>query len=276
MLLLAAVISIAFAANSDAKNDRSNNRSQHHHHTDKGQSSSKPLMFNSTLPEAQPLVVQFPSYELNRNTNANQRPEGLGGVPWDGWVAFFTAVLAGVSIWQGSVLIRDLDINKQALENAAAQHRLSNQAFAYVKNLDHTPELDRHGVRIGTRISLFWRNSGNTPTKDGIIRANWRLIEGDHLPADFDYSYPDDGEVTFIGPRAKVGCRPLVLTTEATTEAAAGRGTIYLWARIDYFDVFPGTARHFTRVCYRMTIEPRGMNDMIGFTPTGPHNDSDS
>jgi CheY-like chemotaxis protein len=99
-------------------------------------------------PEFGQIIVPAPTYYLEEDAPSNKQPSGFLWIPWDGWVAFFTAVLAGVSIWQGRAIIRGERFTRAALRYSQRQARAAVRAAkAAEKTVEKMEETAAHQLR---------------------------------------------------------------------------------------------------------------------------------
>lgn len=172
--------------------------------------------------------------------------------------------------------------NRHSLVNA--QHEL--RAYVFMKEvviqLHKGPgRMSANGWDEGPvhtfRIIANVGNSGSTPTRHLRAAIN-RTLRDSELPADFDYP---DGEIGphVIGPNANMHLDDTPFSMAEIASVADGAKRAYVWAWIDYNDIFDDTPRHRTEFCF----EVRAVRDPtipsiinLTFITRGPFNAFDS
>lgn len=178
-------------------------------------------------------------------------------------IAAFTVVLAVVTN-------RQARLTKEALVT-------TERAFVFLEDFDSDWAYQPQAVNKITRllVSLRWRNSGATPTKNMTVAVNWTHWMGD-LPMGFQHEYGDARLRMFLGPQATEWSTPIEIPSHVASAALKGDGHIFIWGRVDYEDIFNGTRPHFTEWCYRMKLNDRDNKlHPPQFIAYGDHNRSD-
>lgn len=159
-------------------------------------------------------------------------------------IAYFTYILSEANI-------RQTELTKEVM---VADRR----AFAFADNLSIVPENDDLTGRVNWRFQIQWMNSGETPTKK--IRL-YNTVELRSTPLDpgFDFTKTRVSPGTGLIPPKSTklsGIAPHIdeaaITPDDIENIQAGRLCLYIWGWARYFDVFPGTAEHITRYCWRI------------------------
>ena len=169
---------------------------------------------------------------------------------------------------------------------AARQVRLSRQALIYTDRAFVYPfqviwaavkDVKTDKVQLW-RLSIQWKNSGNTPTRH--LRM-WTNLSAKTEPIPDDFSFPDlgTGDIpTFIAPHNTVDSVPLDLSLDDLELLIANNRHIYAWGWVEYDDVFERTPRHRTEFCYKFTAggNPRDPNRMtFNWTTHNKYNGAD-
>jgi hypothetical protein len=167
---------------------RTQNNSSNHQ-ADAAESDTLPeLSIDHMLsPEPRRPVVIVEPYYLQPKTEPDKQPSSFLWVPWDGWVAIFTLVLAVVSIWQGCQIRRGERLTIAALRSSQRQSRAAiraarageksvermeetaeRQLRAYVGIIKGAPtlvwaETESGGKEIRLQVKIVVKNSGRTP-----------------------------------------------------------------------------------------------------------------
>lgn len=192
-------------------------------------------------------------------------------------VAAFTLVLAVATLGLWYFTWRMWRTTRNAVLDAARQHAVSNRAFVYLRNLATVAFCDLKEGRSELsdwRITLEWKNSGNTPAKNGMVSLDWNITEG-ALPADFQYSYSNPVQIIFVGPQAKISCGTIDVPNAELTKVAQGTQRIFIWGCIQYRDIFPKSRAHHTKFCVEVQVRDDSGGRTMAFVPFGPHNESD-
>jgi hypothetical protein len=134
---------------------------------------------------------------------------------------------------------------------------------------------DTSGV-YNWRLRPIVRNSGSTPTRDLESHVHCE-IRNDPLPSDYTFVY-DQADIGkgMIGPQSAVtgGVVPsrMPITPQDIIDSQHGRRFIYLWGRIQYFDVFANTPRHTTHFCWLILVtgNPAQFNPTAEGQPPAP------
>ena len=163
-----------------------------------------------------------------------------------------------------------------------AKHNAQRQLRAYVfaQNVESfwTAEKATETILKWTFFPV-WKNSGQTPTKNMMSNVNmWVGEEAGPLPANFDF--PDYGKParTMIGPGAVMHGEKLELTVAQLQKIRAGTAHAYIWAWVEYNDVFEGTPRRRSEACFeiKVTGNPIYKEGGFAFALYGPFNGYDA
>lgn len=124
---------------------------------------------------------------------------------------------------------------------------------------------DANGV-YNWQLRPRYRNTGDTPTKDFTSHVHCE-IRNDQLPPSYTFVYDaTDIGTGMIGPHSEVqgGIAPrLPITPQDIIDVQQRRRFIYLWGRLEYFDVFENTSRHTTHFCWQVFVD----GDPLAFRP---------
>ena len=106
------------------------------------------------------------------------------------------------------------------------------------------------GANPAWRFPLSADNNGDTQT-DRAQSEVWCVRED--FPADDPMAGAPTVKVKrFFGPKQHIGIGYCAFTAEQMNAAAAGRGVLFVAARIVYFDRFDKTTPHTTEFCQRL------------------------
>lgn len=155
---------------------------------------------------------------------------------------------------------------------AARQVRLSrdalihtDRAFVYPFQTMWNAVKDVNTDKVRSwRMSIRWKNSGNTHTRHLRMWTNLS-VRTDTLLSDFDFPDEGAGDIpTLIAPQATVDTQELELSLDDLELAIAGKRHLYAWGWAEYDDVFDRTRRHRTEFCYKINVggNPRDPNKM--------------
>jgi hypothetical protein len=187
----------------------------------------------------------------------------------------FSMVVAGSSLarWLGlrGILVT-LVFSGLGTRAAARQVRLSrdalihtDRAFVYPFQTMWNAVKDVNTDKVRSwRMSIRWKNSGNTPTRHLRMWTNLS-VRTDTLLSDFDFPDEGAGDIpTLIAPQATVDTQELELSLDDLELAIAGKRHLYAWGWAEYDDVFDRTRRHRTEFCYKINVggNPRDPNKM--------------
>jgi hypothetical protein len=191
------------------------------------------------------------------------------------FTALFTLVIAAFTV----SLAR---IGRGAERNFTQVER----AFVYLTEIQISPgEIIEDNMPLQFSVQPTWRNSGKTPTKNLLIRANWTTHIGD-LPADFPYDYTVAPIAAFLGPGAENKDAVFWIPGDAIADTRKANTNVFMWMRVDYQDIFRDSRPHFTEFCFRVfmtgTMMSATIEDLfpevhwnVGRTHYGPRNRSD-
>lgn len=186
------------------------------------------------------------------------------------WLAILTGVLSlsTISLWW--VTRRTANIAERALYTTERAFVFLNEFHPDWQTVtqDNVPRLVRFVIKPQ------WMNSGNTPTRNGLIQVNWTIWEGD-LPQGFGYEYAEPATPLFLGPRATEWSAPIDIPNDVSIRASNGQTHIFVWGRIDYRDIFENSRPHFSQWCYRVRFYRVGAEVRSQFVAFGPYNRTD-
>lgn len=232
----------------------------------------------STVPRAIDSPPSEKRYVVAKDARANQMEEET----WWRWatadpVAAFTLLLAlvalgqaGLFVWQLRYMLRgivDAGVAAKAATkaaNAAVEQvaitrngtATTERAYVFCERIESTPTFKpktEEVVRWGFRYIL--KNSGKTPTQYAIMNVNqWHGIKIGDLPNDF--RYPDYGnrDRISIGPDATMHSTTFDLTVEQLQMIRDGDSRLYIWGWVEYNDIFDGTERHRSELCFEIMV----------------------
>ena len=126
---------------------------------------------------------------------------------------------------------------------------------------------DIHIIGEEIRILPKWKNSGSTPAMQFRNWANWKIFPNGpphgYTWPDLDASgkplpIPDNGTITFIGPKATIYAESLKIPISTMEQVRAGKQRLFLWGWSEYNDILGGTPRHRTEFCNEVTVTDLG------------------
>jgi hypothetical protein len=233
--------------------------------------------------QQQPKQQQQADDTTDHKTSKVSTEERLAECTW--WLAILTGVLAFSTLglwvvsWRSGVrqsrdMLASLGEAKRSADLAERDLTATQRAFVYLEHLDMSVIRDRSETAILCKVVPFWANSGNTPTKNLVIKTNWSPSDGD-LPRDFSYPYSRPPTSLFLEPRAKSGSTPMDIPIAHIHAATEDRARLYVWGRADYKVVFDRP--HFAQFCFRVDVSAGGADGGLwfGFAHYGEHNRSD-
>jgi hypothetical protein len=241
-------------------------------------------------------VIPAPKSAQERDHEAEDREEKREA---DRWLVRWTAALffatfglivaTGVLGYFAYRQLRDMKASIAVAGDAAEAAKKSakiaedalistERAFVFLEDFDPNWSVQPRGsaLQFGFfNIKPRWRNNGTTPTRNMAIAVNWTHREGD-LPAHIPGTYAEEPVRMFLGPQATEWSEAIRIPGNIATDALYERTHIFIWGRVDYEDVFNGTAPHFTEWCYRLRfVNPAGGNIQTQFVAFGSYNRSD-
>jgi hypothetical protein len=109
------------------------------------------------------------------------------------------------------------------------------------------------------------------------VKVNWIQESASATPKlAHAYTRPEYGaQAMFLSPRATEWSEAIVIDPVIATNALRDRTRIYVWGRVDYDDIFPGTRHHFTEWCYVIHMDKSGAGVSPRFVAHGDYNRSD-
>jgi hypothetical protein len=256
MFVAVAITSLQAQPQSDAQ------RTEHQTYSENGYCTANISICGPLLPEFRQSKEQPPTYNLQWNAYPDKNPSGFLWIPWDGWVAIFTLVLAGVSIWQGFQIKKGERLTLAALRSSQQQSRASikaaNSADKTVRQMEETAEQQLRAYIHIESIAVtalksrdpsgrtIFRNAGQTPAYE--VRSHSRMVIRE-FPLDFDlaplpgfnWDAPNESRNP-LGPRMTQGKQ----TTEMTPPAGPDEFALldkkdvafYMYGEIQYKDIF--------------------------------------
>ena len=145
----------------------------------------------------------------------------------------------------------------QAAKTSADAFQVAQRAWVSFETI--LPPVENSGTINGekaqwTEFQISWRNAGTTPA----IRCRF-IVHGDVLPVNADvpnFAIPlDAGPTATLLPGVSLPGRPYPLRSSALEDLKVRKVNFYLYARVDYEDVFaPGVPRH-TEVTFQVTVQ---------------------
>lgn len=188
-------------------------------------------------------------------------------------VAFFTLALAAFTLVLAVSTVGLWKATWNAAHLSEVQHIRSNRAFVYLHRFEHIT-VTEGGVN-SMRVTAFFKNSGNTPTKNALISVEVAQFDGE-IPDDFAYPLTKPATVAFIGPDAEIAAPYIDIPMAQVGQIANGVLRSYIYGNVHYRDVFKGTYDHTTEFCFKFdaTVSHAG-GWWVGFIPYGPRNRSD-
>jgi hypothetical protein len=156
--------------------------------------------------------------------------------------------------------------NRDAVDLAGKQFRMERRAFVHLSGFDKQSILDERKENvINYQITVKFKNSGATPTKNLHVRNNW-TIRKEILPKNFDYrdlGEKGEGKPFFLPPNYEQEFSPLVFPTKVIIDVMNHAVHFYLYGWIKYYDRVGGEDEHITRFCYELA-------DVNGGNPSNP------
>ncbi len=206
------------------------------------------------------------------------------------WLERFTGALVFVAIlqllvfgWQGKQLRRTVEATREAgaaavaanelnaatLDHMRAASQIDLRAYIFPVGIFSRWEAGSAHNTYNWRLSVVWRNTGRTPTKNLAVYVDGTLRDAP-LPAGFDLNAvtipPGTG---LLAPTADMtsGMFPRIpepaLTPQALLDVQASRKYLYLWGWAIYRDVMADTPERISRFCWLILIT----GDPTGFVP---------
>jgi hypothetical protein len=157
--------------------------------------------------------------------------------------------------------VQKSDETLRAMQDA---ERRELRACIHNEKANLTGVLGEDGRLVEIRISIAWRNCGQTPARNVICSASMATFE-DSPPLNFDF--PD---IKKLGPEAsRMTIGPglfqesgLLIPLESINAMLVSKKQTYVWAWAEYNDVFDGGDRHRTEIAFEVFISPKkGPND---------------
>ena len=192
----------------------------------------------------------------------------VGAMKPEAWTATATVVIAIFTIVLASVTGRQARLTKEALI-------ADKRAFVFASGLFQEWRLDQTTGDYSWRFRIQWTNTGDTPTRRMTMTVG-SVFRNTPLPLgfDFDANEPPPG-VGLLGPRATSmgGATPTPpnpdISAQEIIDIQQGRRFLYVWGWVRYFDVFPRTPTHITKVCWIVSPTGNPLNFVPGQTTPG-------
>jgi len=242
------------------------------------------------------------------NTKAKEKKDPQEGLKVTDWLLVLFNGLLSLYTWRLYLATRglvdaahnqseDIKTSTKAAMDAAKAAITSNQiavynaeqqlrAYIFVKNI--TLEKHRHPGVPSARdtiipgpvhtysFCIIWENSGQTPARNMMVNFNFRSFPN-QMPGDFDFpdSRPADRDV--IGPRAILTLPGMDIPAAEIEVGFSQKLRWYIWAWVEYDDIFEGTPRHRTEYCCEVTVRRHPVTNAIGigFPNHGKFNGAD-
>ncbi|MBZ5537768.1 MAG: hypothetical protein LAO31_17575 [Acidobacteriia bacterium] len=118
------------------------------------------------------------------------------------------------------------------------------------------------GKTVRMVFEVGWENSGTTPTKVALGKANIQAWSTD-LPRSFDYRDLDDSRPSpaVIGPKATARI-PVAIPIDDLIDVPRKGHHLFLWGWMSYRDIFEGTPPRLTEFCAEITNIRSDKEDM--------------
>lgn len=157
----------------------------------------------------------------------------------------------------------------------------TQRAFVFAQGFYSTPNVDKKFNVTEYLIAVDWKNTGLTPALDAHSGIAGHMVPlAQTTPPWFGQSIAG-GPTIVLGPSREMGPPSLHIPLDPIVHVWRGRLRIYVWARVEYRDVF-SKAIHFQEQCAELNVlgdptrlPPKGAGPRIGFTITGPQNRTD-
>src|SRR5258707_10256872 len=196
------------------------------------------------------LVNSYAAYNRAKIQNS-EHPKSQS----EGPAAWFTAcgtiigaLLAGVAAY---VFWCQLTAMEQANRDSHDTFTSAQRSFVFAAAFPTVLVNDGQDEVIGTNVTVTWRNSGDTPSRDlkffvdGSFDRNRRVSMAQNAVA------YDRG---LIGPHGEMNGKKWYVSLDEIKAAALHKGHYYLWGWAVYHDIFKGAAPHMTRFCEEFTF----------------------
>jgi len=185
-------------------------------------------------------------------------------------MAGFTGTLWWATIKQGRLTERALVI--------------SNRAFVFLEDFEcdlsvgYPPAHPSAGALPTPTIARFsfaprWKNSGETPTRNLVLRIDHEFIGGLPSPG-YEFRFADAPMRTMLAPKANEWGAPIHVDPGRANEALAGKLKLYVWALAEYEDVFGN--KRWTKTCSEVKFSRHDRDIAHNFIIFGDYNGSDA
>lgn len=188
-------------------------------------------------------------------------------------LAWFTGVLAVVSVFQAYFIIRADRTSARTTSNAELAMITSQRAYLFAEGFKALAETPAGQVGNHWRFRPWWRNSGDTPPKDLVVYTQCVVTDrplADDYAFTFDTKDSGTGVISAKGssmggqaPKQVSGEPNSAISPGEISQVQSGEKLIYLWGWASYNDVFPGTRRHLTHFCWSCVPYGDPMNSDI-------------
>ncbi len=191
--------------------------------------------------------------EANSRRNSQEKPNNMRQWIWNTFFkdrsAAWTAIFTGVLVFFTYKLY-------QVTDRADDTTRATQRAFVSFSGIAAGVSLVSPDSKTKTaqEILVNWTNSGNTPARNAMTKANGNAWPGPgELPQGYDFpdSTPGSKQPITLGPRETSGIRAVV-PIEYFRTAREGKSRLYIWGWIVYDDVFSSDLSHLTEFCTEM------------------------
>jgi hypothetical protein len=160
------------------------------------------------------------------------------------WTAFFTLVLTVTTV-------QLMCLNQKANETSIATQRAFVNFDGSITGFKILNPATKQVA--GIEFLIGWQNSGTTPTKRALGRANRQLWPSE-MPKSFDFKDMAGGNTipTVIGPKASVR-HSLIVPIGDLLDIQRRNHHLYFWGWMVYQDIFPGSPIRLTEFCGEIT-----------------------
>jgi hypothetical protein len=282
MWLLVVLLLSIVQATSPAPNQTANNSAQ----TSKQAKTESKSDQSTALPSIPAVKINTRNGNGNESqptTNSNtEQTIGISKLPtvtvstkrdWADWGYWgFNLLLVGVGVFQVFLLWRTLAaIRRQAdlMENSLVAVQ---RAFVCCKGVEISSRM-----ADGWNLGIRWENSGTTPTKGLEMHVNWASMNKP-IPNGYDFTDSRPHVPFVLGPKDTTWCGPLKIPVQDLVGVQQGTHHVYVWGSATYMDVFPGTPKHITKFCWKITGvvgDPATQNAILHYAAHHEHNCAD-
>jgi hypothetical protein len=156
------------------------------------------------------------------------------------WTAIFTCVLM---VFSGLLWKVASDANNTSVE--------TQRAFLSYSGPQITKDTEGFSDKLlkGVRTTVFWVNSGTTPTKAAIMESNLYVGPDTAQSSNFDNLSRSAPELLVIGPKAANQTTPVQISSSDLEEIEGGARHAFVWGFVAYYDIFPNTPIRLSEYC---------------------------